>query len=120
MDASCEEEAMTRVLMGDFDAIHRLGLESILDVEGVQLVKASGRDIFEQLLFALPDVIVLDLDKSDTSAVVREITARFPAVRIVACSSDQPRMQVYPPRHYGEFYSRDLEADELAAAVQDR
>jgi DNA-binding NarL/FixJ family response regulator len=109
---------MTRVLMGDFDAIHRLGLEDILNVDGVHLVTATGRDIVEQLVSALPDVVVLDLDKPDTPNIVGRITATFPAVRVVACSSERPRMQVYPPRHYGEYYSRGLEPEELAAAVQ--
>lgn len=109
---------MTRVLMGDFDAIHRLGLEDILDVEGVQLVSTTGRDIVEQLVSALPDVVVLDLDKPDTPRVVARITAEFPAVRVVACSSDKPRMHVYPARHYGEYYDSDLQPEHLAAAVQ--
>jgi DNA-binding NarL/FixJ family response regulator len=109
---------MTRVLMGDFDAIHRMGLEDILDVEGIRMVSAAGADIVEQLVAALPDVVVLDLDKPTTPRVVRAITAGFPAVRVVACSSEHPRMQVYPPRHYGEYYVSDLEPEALAAAVQ--
>jgi len=109
---------MTRVLMGDFDAIHRLGLKDILDLDGVQLVTASGGSLIEQLVSALPDVVVLDLDKADTSEVVRRITAMFPAVRIVACSSERPRMHVYPARHYGEYYTSGLEPELLVAAVQ--
>jgi CheY-like chemotaxis protein len=113
-----DEAAMTRVLLGDFAAIYRLGLEDILDLTGVQLVSAAGSDVLEQLVSALPDVVVLDLDKSDTPMVIGVITADFPAVRIVACSSERPRMHVYPARHYGEYYTSAIEPDDLVAAVQ--
>ena len=52
---------MTRVLMGDFEALHRLGLEQILRVDGIELVDTTGDDVLGRLLEALPDVIVLDL-----------------------------------------------------------
>ena len=59
---------MTRVLMGDFEALHRLGLEDILRVDGIELVDTgSGDDVLDRLLEALPDVIVLDLDKRTTA-----------------------------------------------------
>ena len=79
---------------------------------------ALATDTTLSYVSALPDVVVLDLDKPDTPGIVGRITANFPAVRVVACSSEHPRMQVYPARHYGEYYSRNLEPEELAAAVQ--
>ncbi len=36
---------MTRVLMGDFSALHRLGFEDILRVDGIELVETAGADV---------------------------------------------------------------------------
>lgn len=110
---------MTRVLMGDFEALHRLGLEQILRVDGIELVDTrGGADVLDRLLEALPDVIVLDLDKLETCDIVHVIVHRFPRVKVVACSSRQPMMRIYPPLHYGEFYETDLDPALLTSAVQ--
>jgi len=109
---------MTRVLMGDFEALHRLGLEQILRVDGIELVDTAGDDVLDRLCQALPDVIVLDLDKSSTGELVHVIVHRFPRVKVVACSSQHPMMRIFPPLHYGEFYESDLDPALLTSAVQ--
>lgn len=109
---------MTRVLMGDFSALHRLGLEDILRVDGIELMDAAGSDVLARLLEALPDVIVLDLDERATLDLVHVIVHRFPAVKVVACSASHPMMRIFPPLHYGEFYETDLDPALLASAVQ--
>ncbi|MET0423507.1 MAG: hypothetical protein ABW046_06510 [Actinoplanes sp.] len=109
---------MTRVLMGDFEALHRLGLEQILRVDGIELVDTAGADMLDRLIEALPDVIVLDLDKRATLDLVKVIVHRFPLVKVVACSSSHPTMRVFPPLHYGEFYESDLDPALLTSAVQ--
>jgi DNA-binding NarL/FixJ family response regulator len=111
-------EAMTRVLMGDFEALHRLGLEQILRVDGIELVDTAGDDVLDRLCQALPDVIVLDLDKRSTGDLVHVIVHRFPRVKVVACSSQHPMMRIFPPLHYGEFYESDLDPALLTSAVQ--
>ena len=111
-------EAMTRVLMGDFEALHRLGLEQILRVDGIELVDSKGENVLDRICEALPDVIVLDLDKSSTGELVHVIVHRFPRVKVVACSSQHPTMRVFPPLHYGEFYESDLDPALLTSAVQ--
>ena len=108
---------MTRVLMGDFSALHRLGLEDILTQDGIELMDA-GADVLAHLLEALPDVIVLDLDTRATTDLVHVIVHRFPAVKVVACSSIRPTVRVFPPLHYGEFYETDLDPALLTSAVQ--
>ena len=80
---------MTRVLMGDFSALHRLGLEDILRQDGIELMDA-GDDVLARLLEALPDVIVLDLDRRATIDLVHVIVHRFPKVKVVACSASHP------------------------------
>jgi DNA-binding NarL/FixJ family response regulator len=110
---------MTRVLMGDFSALHRLGLQDILRVDGIELMETAGADVVGRLVEALPDVIVLDLDERGTLALVEQIVHRFPAIKVVACSSAQPTMRVFPPLHYGESYESDLNPALLTSAIQD-
>lgn len=98
-----------RVLMGDFDALYRLGLRDILIRDGRQIVETSTDRIIERLVEVLPQVVVLDQDKSETAAVVARIVRDFPAIRVIACSSAQPRMQVFPSFHSGESYSTRLD-----------
>jgi AmiR/NasT family two-component response regulator len=109
---------MTRVLMGDFGALHRVGIEDILRVDGIELVDATATDVLTRLVEVLPDVIVLDLDQCDTPALVTLIVHRFPKVKVLACSSEQPMMRVYPPLHYGEFYLTELDPALLTSAIQ--
>ena len=109
---------MTRVLMGDFSALHRLGFEDILRVDGIELVETTGADVVGRLVEALPDVIVLDLDQRDTAALIHRIVHQFPSVKVVACSSEQPLMRVFLPLHYGEFYTTDLDPALLTSAIQ--
>ncbi|MEJ3750451.1 hypothetical protein WEI85_45240 [Actinomycetes bacterium KLBMP 9797] len=109
---------MTRVLMGDFGALHRAGLEDILRVDGIELVETTAADVIRRLVEVLPDVVVLDLDQAETPALVARIVNQFPKVKVLACSSGRPMMCVYPPLHYGEFYLSELDAALLTSAVQ--
>ena len=109
---------MTRVLMGDFSALHRLGLQEILRSDGIELVEAADADVVDRLVEALPDVIVLDLDQHHVLDLVYRIVYLFPSVKIVACSSVQPLMRIFPPLHYGESYTTDLDPALLTNAVQ--
>jgi DNA-binding NarL/FixJ family response regulator len=109
---------VTRVLMGDFSALHRLGFEEILRNDGIELVETAGADVLGRLLEALPDVIVLDLDHRTTPELVERIVHDFPTVKVVACSSAHPMMRVFPPLHYGESYTSDLDPALLTSAIQ--
>jgi DNA-binding NarL/FixJ family response regulator len=109
---------MTRVLMGDFSALHRLGFQDILRVGGIELVEAAGPDLVGRLVEALPDVVVVDLDQLDTADLVDRIVHEFPTVKVVACSSDQPMMRVFLPLHYGESYTTGLDLALLTSAIQ--
>ena len=109
---------MTRVLMGDFSALHRLGLQSILRCDGIELVEAADADVVDRLVEALPDVIVLDLDQHHVLDLVYRIVYLFPSVKVVACSSAQPLMRIFPPLHYGESYTTELDPGLLTSAIQ--
>lgn len=109
---------MTRVLMGDFSALHRVGLEQILRVDGIELVETTTADVLSRLVEVLPDVVVLDLDQHDTPSLVATIVHQFPRVKVLACSSEHPMMRIYPPLHYGESYQTELDPALLTSAIQ--
>jgi CheY-like chemotaxis protein len=109
---------MTRVLMGDFSALHRLGFQEILRGDGIELVETTDADVVDRLVEALPDVIVLDLDRHDVMDLVHRIVHQFPSVKVVACSSAHPTMRVFPPLHYGESYTTELDPAVFSNAVQ--
>ena len=109
---------MTRVLMGDFSALHRLGLQDILRSDDLEVVEAADADVLDRLVEALADVILLDLDQHHVLDLVHRIVYLFPSVTVVACSSAQPLMRIFPPLHYGESYTTDLDPALLTSAVQ--
>jgi CheY-like chemotaxis protein len=109
---------MTRVLVGDFSALHRLGFEELLRGDGIELVQTNEVDVVDRLVQALPDVIVLDLDQIGVLDLVHRIVHLFPTVKVVACSSAQPMMRIFPPLHYGESYTTELDPGLLTSAIQ--
>lgn len=103
--------------MGDFGPLVRAGFEDMLRGEHLELIAADQVDLVERLVTTLPDVIILDLDFAHSDELVHQITSKFPALKIVACSSTVPTMRVYPPFHHGEWYVSALRADLLAEAL---
>lgn len=112
---------MPRVLIGDFGAIARLGLREFLDEEGFDLVAeegGTGADVLARLTEVRPDVVVIDLDDEDGLANAERIVSEFPAVKVIACSSREPKMRVFPPFHHGESYLSPLSRTLLAETVR--
>jgi DNA-binding NarL/FixJ family response regulator len=114
------EEQVPRVLIGDFGAIARLGLQRFRDEEGFEVVAEPGasQGLLDRLAEASPDVVVIDLDEEAASALAAWVASRFPAVKVIACSSREPLMRVYPPFHRGESYVCELSPRLLAEAVR--
>ncbi len=108
---------MRRVLLGQFGAVVRAGLDDLLRGHDVEVVHADEARLLGELVDALPDVVVLDLDRAGTGELVARIVRDFPALRVVTCSSRRPLMRVYPPFHRGESYETVLEACTLTRAV---
>jgi DNA-binding NarL/FixJ family response regulator len=108
---------MPRVLMGDFGALIRVGLEDLLRDEHIRLLATMNSDLLDGLLTTLPDVVLIDLDHEDSDDLAYQISALYPAVRIIACSTIQSTMRVYPPFHHGEWHESALEAETLADEV---
>ncbi len=119
-----------RVVIGDFGAVARLGLLDILADEGLEVVGRADAEragtaggpvaptgIVRLVNEVRPDVVVLDLDDESALEVAVQITAEFPAIKVVACSSEEPVMQVFPPFHHGESYLSELTRAHLAQAL---
>lgn len=113
---------MPYVLMGDFGAIVRLGFREIFDGQEVGLVtrQTPTRELVDRLVEEPPDVVMLDLDAEGTDLLAMRIASDYPAVKVIACSSAQPTMRIFPPFHHGESYVTELDAARLVAAVTSR
>jgi AmiR/NasT family two-component response regulator len=111
---------MRRVLIGDFGVIARMGLRRLLDDEGLDVLDAAGvrPGIIPRLSEVQPDVVVLDLDAEDASDLAARISSTFPAMTVIACSSAEPIMRVFPPFHHGESYVARFTRAQFAAAVK--
>jgi hypothetical protein len=108
---------MTRVLMGNFTALQRLGLEDVLRHVGAYLVEVPNPAVAQSLVDLLPDVVVLDWDAAETGDLVQLITRDFPVITVIACSSVVPLMRVFPSMHHGESYTTHLEPALLTSAI---
>jgi DNA-binding NarL/FixJ family response regulator len=111
---------MRRVLIGSFGPVARIGLRELLDAAGLETVAEAisiGQPLMALMSEARPDVVILDLDDAPALAMAFEITSTFPAVKVIACSSDEPAMRIFPPFHHGESYESELTPALLTLAV---
>lgn len=76
---------MTWVLMGDFGALLRLGFGDVLCNAHVELIETDGAELLSRLVETLPDVVVLDIDKTDNGGIVERIVQHYPAMRNRPC-----------------------------------
>jgi DNA-binding NarL/FixJ family response regulator len=110
---------MHRVLIGQFGTVARMGLRELLDGQGIEVVAEaeSAVGIVSCVSEVRPDVVVLDLDDEGALGMAEEITSEFPAIKVIACSSEEPVMRIFPPFHHGESYASKLSAALLALAL---
>jgi hypothetical protein len=106
------------VLFGDFTALARAGFDDVLRGGTLEVLRTDGQDLFDLLVDAMPHVVVLDGDQTVTTALIGRLVREFPSVTVVACSTRDPLMRVYPPFHRGEFYEAYLEPEAFLVAVQ--
>lgn len=67
--------------MGDFSVLTRLGLDSLLSSREVEVVQPTKPDLVGDVVQALPDVVLLNLDNEASVALAFTIAANYPAVR---------------------------------------
>ena len=111
---------LRRVLIGDFGVVARMGLRELLAEEGLEVLGAAETrgEIIPRLSEVKPDVVLLDLDTGQSPELATRISAAFPAMKIIACSSDRPIMRIFPPFHYGESYTAPFTRALFAAALR--
>ena len=114
---------MRRVLIGELGAIVNLGLHDLIGGDNdCQIVAESTApaSVLDELEATKPDVVLLDLDDTETSReLAMAITDTHPSVKVIACSSTEPRMRVFPAFHRGESYVARMSPDLLIAAVKE-
>ena len=110
---------MHRVLIGQFGTVARMGLRELLDGQGIEVVAEaeSAEGIISSVSEVRPDVVVIDLDHEAALDTAERITSEFPAIKVIACSCEEPVMRVFPPFHHGESYASKLSAALLASAL---
>jgi len=110
---------MHRVLIGQFGSVARMGLRELLDGQGIEVVAEAEWDagIVTYVNEVRPDVVLIDLDDELALEMASEITSEFPAIKVIACSCEEPVMRVFPPFHHGESYASKLSAALLALAL---
>ncbi len=82
-------EMSIRILIADDHIVFIEGIKALLkDVEGLEVVAQAenGRQIIEQVAIHLPDVVLSDIQMPvlDGIEATKEITKRFPTVKVIA------------------------------------
>ena len=110
---------MRRVLIGNVGSIARMGLEALLTSEHHELVGGCQDEEVLGLVFEVrPDVVLLDLDQDQTPELAGTIASEFPSIKVIACSFEEPVMQVFPPFHHGESYVSEMSRSLLARVLK--
>ena len=111
--------APERVVVGDFGAIARHGMSNALRAEGFHVLAYELADVEAHIDVVRPRAVVLDRDLEACRVLARRIAVEHPDVRVITCSVDEPRMQVYPAVAGPEPDALPLTAALLAAAIRE-
>ena len=105
---------MSRVLIGDFNPVLRLGLRDLLTDAGCEVVADDLTEgVVDRLSRSLPDVLLVDLDDVE---LARSISVAFPAVKVIACGRSGDTMRIFPRFHRGESFLTTMTVDLLIDA----
>jgi len=106
---------MSRVLIGAFSPVMRLGLRDLLTEAGCDVVAddQDGRGLLDRLSCTLPDVLLVELDDVDSAQAV---SVAFPAIKVIACAPNGESMRVFPRFHRGESFVTAMTIEQLIEA----
>ena len=114
----------TRILLVDDHRMMRQGLRQLLAVEPGLIVVGeafNGQSAREQVRMLSPDLVLMDIHLPDESGVeiTRQILAEFPAVKVIALSSDSAVEMVLLALRAGVsgYLLKENGADELIQAI---
>ena len=118
---------MIRVLLADDQPLVRAGFRALLErADDIEVVAeaATGRQAVEQTRAERPDVVLMDVRMPDLDGIeaTRQIVAdeRLSTVRVVVVTTFENDEYVFAALRAGAsgFLLKDIEADELRAAVR--
>ena len=91
-----ESAPVLRVLLGDLAPIMAIGLRSVLEDEGIDVIgQESDRPRIARRAQRLqPDVVVLDLDHDGATALAAEIREVAPRTKVILWARDETVMGV--------------------------
>jgi DNA-binding NarL/FixJ family response regulator len=91
-----ESAPVLRVMLGDLAPIMAIGLRSVLEEEGIEVIgQESERGRIAQRAQRLqPDVVVLDLDHDGATALASEIRSAAPRTKVILWARDETVMGV--------------------------
>jgi len=114
-----------RVLLVDDQTLIRQGIRLLLEIEtGIQVVgqAADGQQALEQVEALHPDVVLMDvrMPEMDGVAATREITKRFPEVKVIILTTFEDDETVFEGLKAGArgYLLKDISSEEMAAAVR--
>lgn len=114
-----------RVVLADDHALVRQGIRQFLDgAEDITVVgeAADGQEALQVVERLQPDVAVLDIQMPGVSGIdaTREITARFPQVRVLILTAYDDDPYVFALLHEGAsgYLLKSADPDEFVAAVR--
>ena len=91
-----ESAPVLRVLLGDLAPIMAIGLRSVLEEEGIEVIgqESERSRIVRRSQRLQPDVVVLDLDHDGATALAAEIRQVAPRTKVILWARDETVMGV--------------------------
>jgi DNA-binding NarL/FixJ family response regulator len=91
-----ESAPVLRVLLGDLAPIMAIGLRSVLEEEGIEVIgqESERSRIVRRSQRLQPDVVVLDLDHDGATALATEIRHVAPRTKVILWARDETVMGV--------------------------
>jgi DNA-binding NarL/FixJ family response regulator len=91
-----ESAPVLRVLLGDLAPIMAIGLRTVLEEEGIEVIgqESERSRIVRRSQRLQPDVVVLDLDHDGATALATEIRHVAPRTKVILWARDETVMGV--------------------------
>ncbi|HTX92954.1 MAG TPA: response regulator transcription factor [Anaerolineales bacterium] len=116
---------MIKVLLADDQTLIRQGIRLLLEIEtDIQVIgqAADGAEALRQVEQLRPDVVLMDvrMPGMDGVAATREITQRFPDVKVIILTTFEDDETVFEGLKAGAhgYLLKDISSEDMAAAVR--
>ena len=91
-----ETAPVLRVLLGDLAPIMAIGLRTVLEEEGIDVIgeEIERARIVQRAQRLQPDVVVLDLDRDGATTLAAEVRQAAPRAKVILWARDETVMGV--------------------------